>query len=208
MVLFGGRSFPFDRDNDLIRLGADFGFLKETNGIVAVGNRIFETKMYDLFLSEMAIHSDFYQRSSMECGQYAVGGKLRMELVMRKFYQHFMEVYGDSEQKFVEEQGRKLFLLYLKPIINGTGNYYIEARTRDMKRTDIIVDYGGEQHIIELKIWRGEEYNRRGEKQLFGYLDYYHKNIGYLLSFNFNKDKQTGIREIVRDGKRIMEVIV
>lgn len=31
----------------------------------------------------------------------------------------------------------------LKPIINGIGNYYIEAQTRDGRRTDIIVDYLG-----------------------------------------------------------------
>ena len=39
-----------------------------------------------------------------------------------------------NDQKFIEENGRKLFLLYLKPIINGTGNYYIEARTRDSRK--------------------------------------------------------------------------
>lgn len=57
-------------------------------------------------------------------------------------------------------------LLYLKPIINGTGNYYLESQTRDERRTDVIVDYLGEQFIVELKIWHGIEYNERGEKQL------------------------------------------
>ena len=28
----------------------------------------------------------------------------------------------ESFKKFVEENGRRVFLLYLKPIINGTGN--------------------------------------------------------------------------------------
>ena len=32
----------------------------------------------------------------------------------------------------------------------------------------------GKQYVIELKIWRGDEYNKRGEKQLAEYLDYYH----------------------------------
>ena len=57
-------------------------------------------------------------------------------------------------------------MLYLRPIIKGTGNYYIEAQTRNMRRTDVIVDYKGRQYIIELKLWHGEEYNRRGEQQL------------------------------------------
>jgi len=61
--------------------------------------------------------------------------------------------------------GRRLFLLFLKPIINGTRNYYLEAQTRDARRTDVIVDYSGLQFIIEMKIWHGEEYNRRGEEQ-------------------------------------------
>lgn len=131
-----------------------------------------------------------------------------MDLVMKKFYEHFEEIYSDNDQKFIEENGRKLFLLYLKPIINGTGNYYIEARTRDNKRTDIIVDYRGKQFIIELKIWHGDEYNKRGEKQLFEYLEAYKQERGYLLSFNFNKQKKTGIHEIRYKEKKILEVVV
>lgn len=75
----------------------------------------------------------------------------------------------------------------MKPIINGTGNYYIESRTRDLRRTDVIVDYHGQQYIIELKIWHGDEYNKRGEQQLIGYLEDYHVDKGYMLSFNFNR---------------------
>lgn len=40
-------------------------------------------------------------------------------------------------------------------------DYYIEARTRNLRRTDVIVDYNGVQYIIEMKIWHGEEYHRR-----------------------------------------------
>ncbi|MEZ3434597.1 MAG: hypothetical protein K1W34_08260 [Lachnospiraceae bacterium] len=32
------------------------------------------------------------------------------------------DLYHDSGESFVEEAGRKYFLLYLRPIINGTGN--------------------------------------------------------------------------------------
>ena len=113
-----------------------------------------------------------------------------------------------SLYKFVEDNGRKFFLLYLKPIINGIGNYYIEAQTRDRKRTDIIVDYRGKQYIIGVKIWRGNEYNKQGEAQLVDYLDAYHAQKGYLLCFNFNKNKRIGTREFVCKDKVIMEVVV
>ena len=207
-ILFSGISFPFKRENPLIDLGVTFGFLKDNHGIVAVSNRIFETQFYDLFLSEMAINDAMYVAAVSDRNQFIVSGMLQMDLVMKKFYEHFEEIYADNDQKFVEENGRKLFLLYLKPIINGTGNYYIEARTRDNKRTDIIVDYKGKQFVIELKIWHGDEYNKRGEKQLFEYLEFYKQEKGYLLSFNFNKKKNTGIHEMEYAGKRIFEVVV
>lgn len=131
-----------------------------------------------------------------------------MEQILTKFMIHWNDLYHSADEKFVEDNGRKFFLLYLKPIINGIGNYYIEAQTRDRKRTDIIVDYRGKQYIIEVKIWRGNEYNKQGEAQLVDYLDAYHAQKGYLLCFNFNKNKRIGTREFVCKDKVIMEVVV
>jgi len=70
-------------------------------------------------------------------------------------------------------RGRRYFLLYLRPIINGTGNYYVEVRDRSLGRTDIIIDYRGELFIVETKIWRGNEYHLRGKCQLADYLKDY-----------------------------------
>ena len=99
-------------------------------------------------------------------------------------------------------------MLYLKPIINGVGNYYIESQTRDAKRTDVIVDYLGEQYIVELKIWHGREYHQRGEEQLMRYLDDYHIQTGYMVSFNFNKRKQIGVKRMMFGDKVLVEAIV
>ena len=62
--------------------------------------------------------------------------------------------------------------------------------------------------MVECKIWRGEAYNQRGERQLADYLDAYGADRGYLFSFNFNKNKKAGIKEIACGGKRILEVVV
>lgn len=207
-ILFGGSSIPFKRESPVIDLGVTLGFLKDRDGMVAVANRIFETQMYDLFLADMAVDHELYIEAASERNQFIVNGMLQMDLVMKKFYEYYEEIYSDNDQKFIEENGRKLFLLYLKPIINGNGNYYVEARTRDHKRTDIIVDYKGKQFVIELKLWRGDAYNMRGEKQIFEYLDFYKQDKGYMLSFNFNRNKKTGIQELNYRGKRILEVVV
>ena len=110
------------------------------------------------------------------------------------FIKTYTQVFGSLEEKFKEKDGCEQFLLFLKPIINGTGNYYIEAQTRNQTRTDVVVDYLGQQDIIELKIWHGQKYNADGEQQLIGYLDHYGLNVGYMLTFNFNKKKEQGVK--------------
>lgn len=86
----------------------------------------------------------------------------------------------------------------------------MESRTRNMERTDVIVDYRGEQMVIELKIWRGNAYHERGEKQLVDYLESYHLKKGYMLSYNLNKNKnkEIGIKRIVLGDKVLIEAVV
>lgn len=62
--------------------------------------------------------------------------------------------------------------------------------------------------IIEMKLWRGNAYNERGERQLMDYLDYYHLEKGYMLSFNFNKKKEIGVKKIVLGNKVLVEAVV
>lgn len=207
-ILYRGKKIPFSPEEKFIQLGTMFGFLKEENGHVAIANRLFEMCLLNLFMAREAIASDVFARGEADRVQFIRNNRLDMDLVLKKFVEYFHEIYGEKDMKFVESYGRKFFLLYLKPIINGTGNYYIEAQTRDARRTDVIVDYLGEQFIVELKLWRGNEYRERGEEQLIDYLEYYHKEKGYMLSFNFNRKKEIGVKEHFIHGKIIVEAVV
>ena len=208
-MLFLGKTYAYNPDSEQIDKGRMFGFIKEENGNAVIANRIYETRLYNMFLSEEMLNSDTYEAALLGKNQFVQDGNLNMDLVLKKFVEHFTEVYADENDKFIEENGRRLFLLYIKPIINGTGNYYIEARTRNMQRTDIIIDYASKQYIVELKIWRGEAYNERGEQQLLEYLDAYHLDRGYLLSFCFNKkDKKVGVKEVRYGDKTLVEAVV
>ena len=207
-ILFCGRSIPYNPGTELVSVGTMFGFLKDDAGQVAIANRIFEIWLYNLFISEEAIENKTYNAGQKGKDQFIKKDGLDMKLILYKFVQHFTEVYENSSEAFVEENGRKLFLLYIRPLINGTGNYYIESRTRSMGRTDLIIDYMGKQYIIEMKIWHGEEYNKRGEAQLIGYLNDYHQKTGYMLSFNFNKNKQPGVKELHFKDHSIIEAVV
>lgn len=73
---------------------------------------------------------------------------------------------------------------------------------------DLVIAYRGQQFIIELKIWRGNAYNERGEQQLSDYLDYFHLKKGYMLSFNFNKKKTVGVKGVILGDKLLIEAVV
>lgn len=183
------------------------GYIENNHGKLEVSNRIFETWLYNLFAAKEQM-SEIFDRGSTDKNQCIQNDQINMEYLLTRFATHFNEIYGKNDDAFIEKMGRKLFLLYLKPIINGIGNYYIEAQTRDETRTDVIIDYLGQQYIIELKIWRGDAYNQRGEEQIAGYLDYFHAKKGYLLSFCFNKNKTRETKTIQVRDKTIFEVIV
>lgn len=207
-ILFCGKGIPFNLGTELVSIGAMFGFLKDEDGQVAISNRIFEIWFYNLFIAQDAIDSKTYDAGQQLKGQFVTESGLDVEKILKKFVEHFTESFGNSTDAFVEENGRKLFMLYIRPLINGIGNYYIEARTRSMGRTDLIIDYLGKQYIIEMKIWHGNEYNTRGEEQLLGYLNDYHLERGYMLSFNFNRNKKPGVKELHFKNHTLIEAVV
>ncbi len=208
-LLFFGKPITYNPTNQVIGLAVMFGFVKNAAGKVIPENRIFDTLLYNYFLSLDEMKSlDIYTASLLDKNIFIHEGHLNMKKILEKFVLHFHDLYGNRKETFLEEEGRRYFLLYLRPIINGIGNYYIEARTRSLGRTDIIVDYRGKQYVIETKIWRGNEYNSRGENQIIDYLDDYNLQTGYMLSFNFNQKKQIGVQEIVINGKRLIEAVV
>jgi len=43
---------------------------------------------------------------------------------------------------------------------------------------------------------------------LISYLEDYRQNKGYMVSFNFNKDKQPGVKELVIGDKLLIEAVV
>ena len=212
-TLFTGEPISFNTYDKAIDVARMFNFIKDNNGKIAVSNRIFEVWFYNLFESEaetsgLAENTDIISTGSIDKPLFIKNGHLDMKVVLERFCVHFNEIYDKNDDKFIEKQGRKFFLFFLKPIINGTGNFYVEAETRDQRRMDVVVDYAGERFVIELKIWRGESYNEQGEEQLSEYLDYFGLECGYLVSFCFTKDKKVGVREVSVGSRTIVEAVV
>ena len=139
-------------------------------------------------------------------------GSLDIKKIFIKFQEFMNREYSDKRQAFLEEDGRMLFLAFLSPIINGVGFAFKEVKGGDEKRFDIVITYEKELYILELKIWRGEEYHKKGLIQLGQYLNQYNMEEGYLLIFDFRKTREVskGIEEVVvrieGKHKKILEI--
>lgn len=208
-LLFQGQRIAYNADNPAVRNAQMFGFVKVQNSSVRIANRIFESRLYNRYLLDYKEqNSDIYTEGSRLKNQFIASGHLNVRLVLEKFVETFDYLYGNRDETFLEDEGRRYFMLFLKPIINGVGSCSVEPRTRNNERMDLVIDYHGERNIIEMKIWRGNAYHERGEQQLADYLDYFHLKKGYMLSFNFNKKKETGVKEVVLGDKVLIEAVV
>lgn len=89
-------------------------------------------------------------------------------------------------------------------IKNQNGNVVIANRIFEMR----LYNY----YLTEAKMQQTEIYKAAlQDKSQFivnGYLEDYHVDKGYMLSFNFNRKKQSGIRKIIVNGKTIVEAVV
>ena len=59
--------------------------------------------------------------------------------------------------------------------------------------------------MIELKIWHGNQDNDEGEEQITRYLDRFRLPTGYMFSFNFNKEKEQGVKQVHIGDKLLYE---
>jgi hypothetical protein len=209
-IVINGRSFTFNSDNSGMELGLLFGILTHRNEKLAIHNRIFEIRIANYFATEREIReSKLMMRTSVST--VTAGNKLNMALLMEKFANHYHEIYHHKDIGFLERECRLLFITYLRPYINGVGFYHLESETRDGERTDVIVDYNSEQFIVELKLWRGEASHEAALEQITGYLNNKGKDTGYLLTFDFRKENNTGkprIEWVELEGKRILDLMV
>jgi hypothetical protein len=126
--------------------------------------------------------------------------------------------YRNSDEDFIEREGRLIFLGFLRGIINGTGNYAVESETSNYMRMDVTVFYLGKEYVLELKIFsdvatRGEQLpsekkNDDAMDQIIKYLKARSLTTGYLLSFAAGKQSPKESQIIEKDGFTIYEEIV
>ena len=204
-IVFNGEEKAFNIDNNLVDLGVTFGYFKDEDGKVKISNRLLEQRLYNYFITNLKLRNVAGYNIK---ANFIEGTGLNIEKILIKFQEFMKEQYSSIDKTFLEREGRLIFLSFISPIINGVGFAFKEVQISEEKRLDVVITYNENKYIIELKVWRGEEYHEKGLKQLADYLDINNQNKGYLLVFNFNKNKEYKKEEVTVEDKEIFEVFV
>lgn len=206
-IIIGGIKIGFNIYNPIINWGNMHGIFKNENGILKINNRLYEQLIYDYMLSKIQAMIDFDNYNFKE--EFITSkGTFNLRQILLKFQQFMKKEHSEKLRKFLENDGRLVFLAFLNPIINGTSFAFKEVQTSEEKRLDITITYGNEMNIIETKIWRGEKEHQKGVEQLYDYLEINNLDRGYLLIFDFRKERHGEVEELEVKEKKIFVVCV
>lgn len=208
-ILIKSSVIHFNLANPVIDIASMYGIISfNEQSKVKISNKIFETYLYEYLISKLETGQLSLERYSFRDMYLDPSGNINMEHVLLKFQEFIKNTYSEKDIEFYERHGRLLLIAFIKPIINGSGFYYLEPQHSYERRSDMIITFNKKEYILELKLWYGEKYHQDGLKQLAGYLESRNHNTGYLVAFNFNKNKEFTSQWNEVDGKKIFEVIV
>ncbi len=207
-IVINGNDIRFIIADPIIDLAHLFGILTPSKrGYCMVHNRIFEQRIYAYMLSKF-MRTEAGDINGFSGPEFYTTAGLDVKLILQRYQAFMKEHYSDRDEKFLEREGRLLFLAYLKPILNGRGFEFKEPVVGDERRMDIVITYQNKRYVIELKRWYGDKYHQRGLQQLSDYLDIYGLKEGYLLIYDFNKGKRYKAEQIQFQDKAIFAVWV
>jgi len=138
----GKIKYSYNPDAPAIKFGLMFGFLaKHENNGLQIHNRIFEIRITNYFITMQTLGWRENAIAQTPVNEIVKNNVFDMELCLTKFKKHYEEIYTQKDLKFLERDGKLLFLTYLKPLINGFGFYHFESETRDFGKMDLVVDF-------------------------------------------------------------------
>ncbi|MGO5065341.1 AAA family ATPase [Clostridium sporogenes] len=207
-ILVDGEQIIFNPLDPTISIGLTYGIFKKGENGVEISNKIFEEIVYNYMISKIRTSAKNMSLYNIKSSFIKENGELNIKKVLQRFQQFMKEQYSSKDEEFLEHHGRLLFLAFIKPIINGTGFDFKEVQVSEEKRLDLVITYNNFKYIIEMKIWRGDKYHKDGINQFCDYLDIHGLNKGYLLVFNFNKNKEFKEERINIKEKDIFIVFV
>lgn len=204
-MLINGKIFSFDPHQETIRKGMIYGIFRQEKQ-VEIHNRIYEQIVYNYLVSNVETKQKLVFET--ENPFLLPDQSLDFERVLQRFQAYMKENFNQKDKDFLEKQWRLIFLAFIKPIINGKGFDFKETQISDEKRLDVVITYGKFKYVVELKIWRGQDYHEKGVLQLADYLEKQSLKIGFLVIFDPRKEQIWQQKWIETEEKRIFAIWV
>ena len=205
-ILIDGNEFEYSISGPAMEKGLVYGiFGKSVDNRLIISNPIYEMKIYKYLTDKMRIEESGLLNFPAGSIYIKPDGSLDMGLILKNYSRYLAELRDDKTDKFIENNARLLFSIFMKPIINGVGFMYKEVVISDRKRLDVLVTYNEFKYVIELKIWRGQAYYEEAQVQLCEYLDREGLSQGYMIVHDFRKtsDKRNMTEQVSVGGKRL-----
>jgi Holliday junction resolvase len=122
-----------------------------------------------------------------------------MDKLLRAFQQFYREHSEHWLERFqYKEAGHQLLLMaFLQRIVNGGGRIHREMAA-GRGRTDLVIYWQNEVHVIEMKIKRNAQALEKGRTQLNRYLDTLGQRRGYLVIFELKSSAELPWEERIK----------
>lgn len=179
-AIINGSTPDFDRLNDDIAYVSDLGLIAPKPPI-RFANPIYQEIIPRVlsFGFQISLPQDY-----VEPQWYIKDGKLDLDALLaafQKFYRRHSDAWLGKYD--FREVGRQLLLMaFLQRIINAGGQIEREMAVGN-GRCDLLVDYGEERHLIELKLYYDQFSREDGLEQIQRYLDKLGLDKGYFVLF-------------------------
>jgi hypothetical protein len=186
-IINGEEQGDFDSLNDDLAYVRDLGLIAP-NPPVRFANPIYQ-EIIPRVLS-FGFQEYIPARYVEEPAWYIKEGKLDLAALLKAF-QKFYRRHSDAwlAKYDFREVGRQLLLMaFLQRIINAGGRIEREMAVGN-GRCDLLIEYGGETHLLELKLYYDQFTREEGLEQIISYMDKLALTTGWLIIFETRANK-------------------
>ena len=188
LILIDGEQIPYSNSGPAMEIGLMYGVLaRSKDNKLVIHNPIYEIKIYSYLMDKMKTENADLLRRRPVADYTTINGALDMPLILEKYSEYLKDLHDDHQDRFIENNARLLFSIFIKSIINQVGFMYREPVITDRRRLDVVITYNQFKYVIELKIWYGDAYFELAKTQLADYLEREKLDIGYMIVHDFRK---------------------
>jgi hypothetical protein len=210
-IILTGEKIKFTYYNKIIKFCLIHGIIRNEDEFCKIHNRIYEQRIYNYLLSKYHIDNERTIASDIIISKYLdKNNDLILEKLLIDFQSIIKSKYASDDvlksDEFLEKQVRLLFFVFLEPLLNDKGFAFKEVETSLEKRMDVLIIYNNKKYIVELKLFYGQEYHKKGLEQLNDYLERENITKGYIMLFDKKKTKKFKSGWIKYKDKDIFEL--